>query len=220
MNPKDIDAGYRIVPNSWLYITGEIICQIGHGDRPFTLPTNITSVNAHGRLVTPCLIDSHTHLVFAGSRANEFEQRLNGVPYTDIAKQGGGILATVKATREASENKTLAHPASVDSLPTSANQENHVSMAIFAGRRLAEMSDNTRGILAVELLSACQGIDFLAPLKTTTKLEQAKAELRGYVSFYDKDRYFVPDVKKANQLLKTANHHRLMPASLLPSISS
>ncbi|USH03949.1 histidine ammonia-lyase [Grimontia kaedaensis] len=129
----------------------------------------------------------------------------------------GFMIAQVTSAALASENKTLAHPASVDSLPTSANQEDHVSMATFAGRRLAEMADNTRGILAVELLAACQGLDFRAPLKTSQRLEQIKAELRSHVTFYDKDRYFAPDIEKANAHLLEANHNKYMPNKLLPS---
>lgn len=129
----------------------------------------------------------------------------------------GFMIAQVTAASLASENKSFAHPASVDSLPTSANQEDHVSMATFAARRLQDMSENTRGILAVEILSAVQGLDFRAPLKTTERLEQAKAELRARVSFYDKDRYFAADIEKANDLLAEAVHNQLMPAGLLPS---
>jgi histidine ammonia-lyase len=129
----------------------------------------------------------------------------------------GFMIAQVTAAALASENKTFAHPASVDSLPTSANQEDHVSMATFAARRLKDMSENTRGILAVEILSAVQGLDFRAPLKSTELLEQAKAELRARVPFYDKDRYFAADIEKANTLLTEAVHNSLMPLGLLPS---
>ena len=86
----------------------------------------------------------------------------------------GFMMAQVTAASLASENKSLAHPASVDSLPTSANQEDHVSMATFAARRLQEMADNSAGILAIELLAACQGIDFRTPLKSSDALEKAK----------------------------------------------
>ena len=75
------------------------------------------------------------------------------------------MIAQVTAVALAGENKSYAHLASVDSLPTSANQQNHVSMATFATRRLKDMAENTRGILAVEILSALQGVDFRAPLK-------------------------------------------------------
>ncbi|MFT7683331.1 MAG: histidine ammonia-lyase [Moritella dasanensis] len=129
----------------------------------------------------------------------------------------GFMIAQVTAAALASENKSLAHPASVDSLPTSANQEDHVSMATFAGRRLKDMAENTRGILAVELLSAAQGLDFRAPLKSSPLVEQAKAELRERVTFYDKDRYFAPDIAKANQLILEASHNKLVVSGMLPS---
>ncbi|WCE29356.1 histidine ammonia-lyase [Vibrio sp. SCSIO 43137] len=129
----------------------------------------------------------------------------------------GYMIAQVTSAALASENKTLAHPASVDSLPTSANQEDHVSMATFAARRLRDMSENTRGILAVEYLSAAQGLDFRSPNKSSERIEKAKAILREEVPFYDKDRYFAPDIEKANQLLKQAVHNVLMPEHILCS---
>ncbi|MBE8168305.1 MAG: histidine ammonia-lyase [Shewanella sp.] len=115
----------------------------------------------------------------------------------------GFMIAQVTAAALASENKTFAHPASVDSLPTSANQEDHVSMATFAARRLRDMSENTRGILAVEWLAAAQGLDFRVPLQPSKSVAEAKAILRTEVSHYDKDRYFGPDIEKAIQLLST-----------------
>ncbi|MGR5061321.1 histidine ammonia-lyase [Photobacterium sp. DNB22_13_2] len=130
----------------------------------------------------------------------------------------GFMIAQVTAAALASENKTLAHPASVDSLPTSANQEDHVSMATFAGRRLKDMAENTRGILAVELLAAAQGLDFRSPNHSSERVEQAKEMLRARVSFYDKDRYFAPDIEKANELLLEAHYNTLMPSQLLPSL--
>ncbi|MFC7002777.1 histidine ammonia-lyase [Pseudobowmanella zhangzhouensis] len=106
----------------------------------------------------------------------------------------GFMLAQVTSAALASENKTLAHPASVDSLPTSANQEDHVSMATFAARRLADMLENSINIISIELLSAAQGLDFRRPLKTTPQLETAFALIRSKVPFYDSDRYFSPDI--------------------------
>lgn len=129
----------------------------------------------------------------------------------------GFMIAQVTAAALASENKTWAHPASVDSLPTSANQEDHVSMATFAARRLHDMAGNTRGILAVELLSAVQGLDFRKPLQSTPALEKARSGLRAKVPFYDKDRYFATDIESANSLLAMACHNSLMPKQILPS---
>lgn len=129
----------------------------------------------------------------------------------------GFMIAQVTSAALASENKTLAHPASVDSLPTSANQEDHVSMACFAGRRLTDMAENTTGVLAVEYLAAAQGLDFRAPLKGASKVEQAKAILREYVAYYDKDRYFAPDIAEAAGIISEGDLNTLMPVGLLPS---
>jgi histidine ammonia-lyase len=129
----------------------------------------------------------------------------------------GFMIAQVTAAALASENKSLAHPASVDSIPTSANQEDHVSMATFAARRLRDMCKNTRGILAVELLASVQGLDFRAGVSTSPLLEQARSGLRAQVPFYDKDRYFAADIAAANDLLITACHNDMMPADILPS---
>ena len=113
----------------------------------------------------------------------------------------GFMIAHVTAAALASENKSMAHPASVDSLPTSANQEDHVSMATFAARRLHDMAHNTAAILGIELLAAAQGIDFHRPLKTSERLEILHAQLREQVSFYSTDRYLAPDIEAAKALV-------------------
>jgi len=149
------------------------------------------------------------------------DSRMSGLPAFLVNNGGvnsGFMIAQVTSAALASENKTLAHPASVDSLPTSANQEDHVSMATFAGRRLADMAENTRGILAVELLAAAQGLDFRAPLRSTELIELAKGRLRAEVSFYDKDRYFAPDIEAAAALLGRASYNDLIPVGVLPSL--
>lgn len=130
----------------------------------------------------------------------------------------GFMVAQVTAAALASENKTFAHPASVDSMPTSANQEDHVSMATFAARRLGDMGENTAGIVGIEMLAACQGIDFRAPLKTSPRLEEAKALLRSEIPFYDVDRYFSPDIEAAKRQIQESAWLRFMPNGLLPSV--
>ena len=117
-----------------------------------------------------------------------------------------------------SENKHLANPCSTDSTPTSANQEDHVSMATFAARRLRDMNENTVNILAIEWLATSQGLDFLTPLKSSEPIEQAKAILRQQVPFYDKDRYFSPDIEKTCSLVCSGRFNFLMPPTLLPSL--
>lgn len=129
----------------------------------------------------------------------------------------GFMIAQVAAAAVASENKALAHPHSVDSLPTSANQEDHVSMAPAAARRLWEMAANTRTVVAVEWLATCQGLDFRDGKKSSRALERARAILREQVPFYDKDRFFAPDIEAAMQLLADRVLTPLMPPLLLPS---
>lgn len=114
----------------------------------------------------------------------------------------GFMIAQVTAAAAASENKSLAHPASVDSLPTSANQEDHVSMAAFAARRLGAMNDNLRTILAIEFLAAAQGVDFHKPLGTSAPLAQVHALLRARVPFLDSDRFFAPDIAAAEAVVE------------------
>ncbi len=119
----------------------------------------------------------------------------------DAGLNSGFMIAHVTAASLASENKSLAHPASVDSLPTSANQEDHVSMATFAARRLQPMIANTAHILGIELLAAAQGIEYLRPLQSSVALEQAHALLRSTCPAMDRDRYLAPDIERATGLV-------------------
>lgn len=147
---------------------------------------------------------------------------LSGLPPFLVNNGGvnsGFMLAQVTCAALASENKSLAHPASVDSLPTSANQEDHVSMAPYAGRRLQAMFQNVAGIVAIEWLAAAQGIDFLRPLATSPMLQPVHQLLRQHVSFYDKDRFFAPDIASATELVEQGGLHQLL-MELLPPIKN
>lgn len=129
---------------------------------------------------------------------------LSGLPPFLVENPGvnsGFMIAHVTAAALVSENKSIAHPASVDSIPTSANQEDHVSMATYGGRRLFDMVQNTATVVGIELLVAGQGIDFHRGLTTSKKLAVAHAKLRDKVAFYDKDRYLAPDIEAAKQLV-------------------
>ena len=148
------------------------------------------------------------------------DKNMSQLPAFLVAHGGvnsGFMIAQVTAAALASDNKALAHPASVDSLPTSANQEDHVSMAPNAGRRLWAMADNVRGILAVEWLAGCQGLDFRDGHRSSSRLEQARAALRANVPFYEVDRFFAPDIAAASALLAERALSPLMPPGLLPS---
>lgn len=141
--------------------------------------------------------------------------RLPAFLVPDSGLNSGFMLAQVTAAALASENKSLAHPASVDSMPTSANQEDHVSMATFAARRLDAMAANTRGVLAIEWLAAAQGIDFRRPLRSSPRVEAAHALLRSRVGFYEADRYFAADIEQSLALATSDELLSLAPVRLV-----
>ena len=114
----------------------------------------------------------------------------------------GFMAAEITAAALAAENKQRAAPASIDSLTTCANQEDHVSMATHGARRLAEMNDNLAKIVAIEWLAAAQGIGFRAPLKTSARLGSAVARLRTVVPPLEEDRYMAPDIEAAVDLAR------------------
>ena len=128
----------------------------------------------------------------------------------DPGLNSGFMIAHVTAAALASENKSLAHPASVDSLPTSANQEDHVSMATFAARRLQAMIGNTAHILGIELLAAAQGIEFLRPLRSSAALEAAHALLRERCPAMMQDRYLAPDIEAATAFVTDGSLSRIL----------
>ncbi len=148
------------------------------------MATAIAEVGAIAERRIAMLIDSHV-------------SRLPPFLTANAGLNSGFMIAHVTAASLASENKSLAHPASVDSLPTSANQEDHVSMATFAARRLQPMIANVAHILAIEWLAAAQGIEFLRPLRSSSAIEAAHALLRTDCPSVTQDRYLAPDIERA-----------------------
>jgi histidine ammonia-lyase len=112
------------------------------------------------------------------------------------------MLAQVTAAALASENKTLAHPASVDSIPTSANKEDHVSMGVTAARKAARAVANTRRILAVEAIAACQALEFHHPLTTSPPLQAAYNRLRARIPPLERDRVLSPDIEESAEMVR------------------
>src|SRR3546814_1493805 len=129
---------------------------------------------------------------------------LSGLPAFLTPKPGlnsGFMIPQVTAAALVSENKQRAYPASVDSIPTSANQEDHVSMAAHAARRLLAMAENAANVVGIELLAAVQGCDFHAPMTSSPRLERARACLRNEVPRLEDDRHFSPDMVAATRLV-------------------
>ena len=151
------------------------------------------------------------------------DSAISGLPPFLSAESGvnsGFMIAHVTAAALASENKSLAHPACVDSLPTSANQEDHVSMATFAARRLSAMNANTARILAIELLAAAEGIEFHRPLQSSPSLEQAHSRIRDRAPRFKQDRMFAPAIEAVRALVEERVFEPLMLELGLPSRSA
>ncbi len=150
------------------------------------------------------------------------DPKMSGLPAFLVNNSGlnsGFMIAQVTAAALVSENKTIAAPASVDSIPTSANQEDHVSMATHAARRLSAMVDNAAAVIGIELLAAAQGIDFHRPSRSSLRLEEVHAGIRRDVPFYDSDRYFAPDIDAARSWVKSGRFGALLKR-ILPSRSA
>ncbi|XP_070559216.1 histidine ammonia-lyase-like isoform X2 [Ptychodera flava] len=137
-------------------------------------------------------------------------ERLCNPAYSDLPAflvndgglNSGFMIAHCTAASLVSENKVLTHPSSVDSLTTSGGTEDHVSMGGFAARKALQVVEHVEQVVAIELLAACQGIEFLRPLKTTKPLEAVYQLVRSYVKAWDKDRYMAPDIEQVTKLLR------------------
>ncbi len=167
---------------------------------------------------TLALVIAETGSISERRIATLIDENQSGLPAFLVKEAGlnsGFMIAHVTAAALVSENKQLSHPACVDSIATSANQEDHVSMATHGARRLLTMVDNTAAVVAIELLAAAQGIEFHRPLKTAPVLEEALALIREKVPHYGEDRYFAPDIEAVKTLV-TAGRFNLYVKDRLP----
>ncbi|HEY3812728.1 MAG TPA: histidine ammonia-lyase [Caulobacteraceae bacterium] len=150
------------------------------------------------------------------------DPKMSGLPAFLVRESGlnsGFMIAQVTAAALVSENKQRSHPASVDTVPTSANQEDHVSMATHGALRLTEMAENASAVVAIELLAAAQGLDFHRPLRSSAALVQAHEAVREAAPGYERDHYFAPDIAAATALVRSGRL-RALTGDLLPSGSA
>lgn len=180
-------------------------------DNPLVFPDEkdvVSGGNFHGQ---PIALAMDFLGIALSEIANMSERRVNrlvnphlsGLPAFLAAESGlqsGMMLAQYTAAALVSENKVLAHPASVDSIPTSADQEDHVSMGTIAARKAQEILENVRNVISIEYLCAAEGIDLLAPLKAATPLVRAKDVIRREVPKMEDDRALSSDIKKIYHL--------------------
>ena len=133
---------------------------------------------------------------------------------SDSGIDSGFMVAQVTAAALASENKSLAHPASADNIPTTGNQEDFVSMATFAARRLEDVADNAAGIVAIELMIAAQGLEFHRPARSSDALEAVMETVRNTVPPYDRDRFLAPDIAAIKELVRGGAFLDAVPAAM------
>ncbi len=195
------------------YVARQLLCEANSvTDNPLVFPESGASLsggNFHAQPVAFAADALAIAICEIGSLSERriallIDRHLSHLPPFLIEHGGlhsGFMIPQVTAAALVSENKSLAYPSSVDSLPTSANQEDHVSMATYAARRTIDMARNAGAIVAIELLAAAQGIDLRRPLVTSPLLQRAHAVIRNAVPFYDRDRFFAPDIEHVRQLV-------------------
>jgi histidine ammonia-lyase len=182
-------------------------------DNPVFFPAEgllISAGNFHGEPVAMAL----DYLAIAVAEIGSISERrierltnpdLSGLPAfltPDPGLHSGFMVAQVTAAALVSENKGLAHPASVDSIPTSAAQEDHVSMGAWAARKAVMILENAERVVAIEMVAACQGLDFLAPLATSPPLEAARRAVRRKIPRLEADRVLSDDMARMTALLR------------------
>jgi len=181
-------------------------------DNPLVFPDDgsvVSGGNFHGQ---PIALAMDFLGIALSELANISERRVNrlvnphlsGLPAfltTEGGLESGMMIAQYTAAALVSENKVLAHPASVDSIPTSADQEDHVSMGTIAARKASLILENVKNVIAIEYMCAAQGIDLLAPLKASEPLEVAKASIRRVVPKLEDDRTLTPDIEKIRSIM-------------------
>jgi len=192
-------------------------------DNPMVLPDGrvVSGGNFHGAALAAAFDYAAAALTDLASISERRTARLltpeqSGLPaflVPDPGLNSGFMMAHVTAAALVSECKTLAHPASVDSIPTSAGREDHVSMGTWAARKLAQVVENLAVVLGVEYLAAAQGVELRRPLRSSPALEEAVRRLRQRVPFLAQDRYLAPDILQATAALQELSAEKLLAAA-------
>jgi histidine ammonia-lyase len=172
----------------------------------------ISGGNFHGQALGLCFDFIAIGLSELGSIAERRIERLLNPDYgnlppflaDDPGLNSGFMIAQVAAAALASENKVFSHPASVDSIPTSGNKEDHVAMSMSAALKLKQVVSNLEKILAIEFLCAAQGMDYLRPLKGGASVERAYQYIRSRISHVSEDRVLSVDIEKMAEVMKEA----------------
>ncbi len=194
-------------------------------DNPLLFPSSgkiLSGGNFHGQIVAIAMDVLSIAMAEIGSISEQRIEKLINPALSDLPafliRQGGlnsgFMIIQVAAASIVSENKTLCHPASVDSIPTSADKEDHVSMGAWAARKALRVTENVRRVLSMELLSAAQGIDLLRPLRSTKPVEQLHALTRKHAAYAENDRSYHEDLKRLECLLESPELKKLIQGVL------
>jgi len=199
--------------NAWLHLkelTGIELNSVTDNPLIFSPDDTISGGNFHGQ---PLAIPMDYATVAASEAGNISDRRCYlllegkwGLPMLlmkDVGLNSGFMIPQYTTAALVTENKTLCFPASADSIPTSLGQEDHVSMGSISGRKLEKVLDNLDNILAIELMTACQAIEFRRPLRSSSILEHAHEYVRQQVSFAREDRIFADDIRKVREMLSS-----------------
>jgi histidine ammonia-lyase len=197
--------------NAWLHLKQLVEIELNAvTDNPiiFSADDTISGGNFHGQPLALAL----DYCCFAAAEIGNISDRRCylllegkwGLPMLlmkDVGLNSGFMIPQYTTAALVTENKTLCFPASADSIPTSLGQEDHVSMGSISGRKLNRVLDNLEFILGIELMSACQAIEFRAPLKSSELLEFAHEHVRLFVGFAEEDRIFADDINKITGII-------------------
>jgi histidine ammonia-lyase len=198
--------------NAWLHLKDLTETELNSvTDNPIILGANdtISGGNFHGQ---PLALPLDYATIAAAETGNISDRRCYlllegkwGLPLLlmqNVGLNSGFMIPQYTTAALVTENKTLCFPASADSIPTSLGQEDHVSMGSISGRKLGQVLDNLEFILAIELLSASQAIEFRRPFKSSEILEFAHSFVRSHVGFAEEDRIFADDIKSITAIIK------------------
>jgi histidine ammonia-lyase len=199
--------------NAWLHLKEMVEIEINSvTDNPIIYETELTMSggNFHGQplalvLDYACIAAAEVGSISERRSYLALKGNIPGVPKLlmhNLGSNSGFMIPQYTAAAIVSENKTLAHPASVDSIPTSLGQEDHVSMGSISGRKTLQVISNVEKILGIELLSACQAVDFHRPLKSSEILEEIHTYVRKSIPFLKEDDVLYPHMNQAIDMIK------------------
>ncbi len=199
---------------AWLHLKELVEIEINSvTDNPIVFDSDhtVSGGNFHGQplamaLDYACLAASELGNISDRRSYLALEGKVDGVPkllMKDLGSNSGFMIPQYTSAALASENKSLCHPASADSIPTSLGQEDHVSMGSISGRKALQVVQNVEKILGIELLSACQAIDFHRPLKSSNVLDKIHEEVRTKIPHLEKDEVLYPHIESAIELISS-----------------